>query len=87
VIKSQLEILFFITPHIYRPITFGNRCRRPQARARARHRAAACAAWQSDDKHADADELQNPQPNIESGAGKQHPPATNAARPDRPQQR
>lgn len=92
VIKSQLEILFFITPHIYRPDYFGKpMSTTPSQGPRTTTVPQPVPLGNPQTNTPTPTELQNPQPNTNPGApGTSNPPATNVARPssgDRPQQR
>jgi len=89
VIKSQLEILFFITPHIYRPDYFGKPMSTiPSQGPRTTTVPQPVPLGNPQTNTPTPTELQNPQPNTNPGTpGTSNPPATNPARPDRPQQR
>jgi type IV pilus assembly protein PilQ len=91
VIKSQLEILFFITPHIYRPDYFGKpMSTTPSQGPRTTTVPQPVPLGNPQTNTPTPTELQNPQPNTNPAPGSSNPPASNAARPssgDRPQQR
>jgi type IV pilus assembly protein PilQ len=92
VVKSQLEILFFITPHIYRPDYFGKPVSTtPSQGPRTTTVPQPVPLGNPQTNTPTPTELQNPQPGTTPGApGTSNPPASNVARPssgDRPQQR
>jgi type IV pilus assembly protein PilQ len=92
VIKSQLEILFFITPHIYRPDYFGKpMSTTPSQGPRTTTVPQPVPLGNPQTNTPTPTELQNPQPTTNPPApATSNPPASNVARPssgDRPQQR
>jgi type IV pilus assembly protein PilQ len=92
VIKSQLEILFFITPHIYRPDYFGKpMSTTPSQGPRTTTVPQPVPLGNPQTNTPTPTELQNPQPTTNPTApATSNPPASNVARPssgDRPQQR